>query len=822
MKLLDRIKTRLRLSLQRLRVNLIDRGDWFALLVVFGLLLMPALAFRAADWSLEMRTVVGTILVGCLFGYFLASNRYDEFFALILVLMYGVVAVVVLAGFNEPTHLVDGIYQVMFRVVQWVYDAFTGGINQDDTVFTLLVSLGFWFMAYNATWHVFRINRPWRAVLMPAVALLTNLAIYSGRASLDVYLAGFLLCVMLLLIRSATDAREALWLTSGVRVPRQVRPLLMRTGVAVAVIALLLAYLVPQRDVQERLQNFQEFLRGDLFQEISDIFSRLFTPIEADGPATADYYGTDLLSLGGAIRLGDQPVMFVQAPTDRRWYWRSRVFERYEVGRWSPSATWRVTDATIPIELLLSAEYLGTARVPVVQHFTVGNGGARLVYGAPQPKTFSLTGRIDLARLDEELGDASPVNMSVIRPLRVLETGATYTVTSMVSVATADQLRAAGTDYPEWAINPNTFLGTALSPRVVQLARSIVENARATTPYDQAKAIETWLRLNIRYNEKIAAPPPDVDPVEWFLFVQREGYCTYYATAMATMLRSLGIPARMAAGFSQGTYDPAIGQFVVRERDAHTWVEVFFPGYGWIEFEPTSSQEPVRREGDTDFAPPQEPEAQILPPTVEPTQTATPSPTPTPEATATFTPTPPDPNQQDLPPASPTPTFTPTPTPTPVIVPTVPPPAQPPSPPQTDFLQTLLAALRSALLLFLLLVLLALLLTFLYWYWEWRGMGGLSPVARAYKRLERYLPLAGLKLREQQTPEEKRRAIVQHIPSAERPVTYITRSYIRERFSPARIGGDEHEITATDEAWQDARRSILRRWLERLNPFRRG
>lgn len=278
----------------------------------------------------------------------------------------------------------------------------------------------------------------------------------------------------------------------------------------------------------------------------------------------------------------------------------------------------------------------------------------------------------------------------------------------------------------------------------------------------------------------------------------------------------------MAAGFSQGTYDPAIGQFVVRERDAHTWVEVFFPGYGWIEFEPTSSQEPVRREGDTDFAPPQEPEAQILPPTVEPTQTATPSPTPTPEATATFTPTPPDPNQQNLPPASPTPTFTPTPTPTPVIVPTVPPPAQPPLPPQTDFLQTLLAALRSALLLFLLLVLLALLLTFLYWYWEWRGMGGLSPVARAYKRLERYLPLAGLKLREQQTPEEKRRAIVQHIPSAERPVTYITRSYIRERFSPARIGGDEHEITATDEAWQDARRSILRRWLERLNPFRRG
>jgi transglutaminase-like putative cysteine protease len=814
------MKDRLERWLHRQKINLWDRGDAFGILIVCVMLLAPAFAFRAAQWPLEMRTIVPVIIFSVLFSYFLARSRYDELFTLLLIVVYGFVSILTIAGINEPTDPVTGVYNVIFRTIQWVYDGFTGGINQDDTVFTLLVGLGFWFMGYNATWHVFRVDRPWRAILLPGAALVVNMAIYTGRNSLDLYLGIFVLMALLVLVRSAMNTREENWMYSGIRVPRQVRPQLMRVGTVIAVGCLLAAWAVPRSDVQQRLESFQEFLRSNPFQEFSDLFNRLFAPIEAEGPATADYYGTELLSLTGAIRLGDQPVLFVSAPNDRRWYWRSRVFERYDTGQWTPSSTWRVTDATAPIDLILSQEYVGDRRIAVTQTFTIGSGGSRLIYAAPQPQSIDLSGRVDLVRLNESAGDSSPVNISVARPLRVLEQGTRYNVTSLISVATADELRSAGTDYPQWVINPNTYVGMSLSPRVVQLAQSIVANAGATTPYDQAKAIETWLRTNIGYNERIPAPPLDRDPVEWFLFDVKEGYCTYFATAMATMLRSLDIPARMAAGFSQGTYDAALGQYVVRERDAHTWVEVYFPGYGWIEFEPTSSEDPVIRTGDPQTAPP--PNEEVSAPTPQPSATPTVTLTPTEPPTPTPTPTLERNLQQNPDPPTPTPTPSPTPTPTPVIVPTVAPPVQPPQPPANDLLQSLLRALGVGLLLFLLALAAVLIATFLWWWWEWRGMGGLSPVARAYKRLERYVPLAGVKVSDVQTPEEKRRRIVQSLPQAERPITYITRSYTRERYAPPTIrDADGPEITNSDRAWLDARRTILQRWLARLLPWRR-
>ena len=79
------------------------------------------------------------------------------------------------------------------------------------------------------------------------------------------------------------------------------------------------------------------------------------------------------------------------------------------------------------------------------------------------------------------------------------------------------------------------------------------------------------------------------------MFDLKQGYCDYYATAMAMMLRSVGVPARAVSGYAEGIYDPEAGLYFVTERDAHTWVEVFFPEYGWIEFEPTAGESPLDR-----------------------------------------------------------------------------------------------------------------------------------------------------------------------------------------------------------------------------------
>jgi protein-glutamine gamma-glutamyltransferase len=123
-----------------------------------------------------------------------------------------------------------------------------------------------------------------------------------------------------------------------------------------------------------------------------------------------------------------------------------------------------------------------------------------------------------------------------------------------------------------------------LDQRVPQLARQIT--ASASTTYDQASAIQQYLMTRYGYTLELPRTLPR-DPVANFLFVRKQGHCEYFASAMAIMLRSLGIPARIVNGFRGGEFNDLTGSYLVRARDAHSWVEAYIPGYGWTTFDPT-------------------------------------------------------------------------------------------------------------------------------------------------------------------------------------------------------------------------------------------
>jgi transglutaminase superfamily protein/uncharacterized protein DUF4129 len=127
--------------------------------------------------------------------------------------------------------------------------------------------------------------------------------------------------------------------------------------------------------------------------------------------------------------------------------------------------------------------------------------------------------------------------------------------------------------------------------RVHDLAVKIT--AGAANNYDKARAIETYLRENIKYDESVAPPPLDVDAVDYLLFARPAGYCNYYASAMAVLARQVGIPARVASGYALGDSDQ--GVFHVIEGNAHSWPELYFGKLGWIEFEPTASKPEIIR-----------------------------------------------------------------------------------------------------------------------------------------------------------------------------------------------------------------------------------
>lgn len=158
-----------------------------------------------------------------------------------------------------------------------------------------------------------------------------------------------------------------------------------------------------------------------------------------------------------------------------------------------------------------------------------------------------------------------------------------YEGVSMVPVRNAEVLRAAAGEYPPEVRELNLGL-PELDRRVAELARQIT--AAAPTPYDKAAAIEQHLRTRFAYTLEQPSPPPE-DPLAHFLFERRAGHCEYFATAMTVMLRVLGIPARYVNGFAPGEYNDLGDDFIIRGSDAHSWVEAYFPAYGWFAFDPT-------------------------------------------------------------------------------------------------------------------------------------------------------------------------------------------------------------------------------------------
>ena len=344
-----------------------------------------------------------------------------------------------------------------------------------------------------------------------------------------------------------------------------------------------------------------------------------------------------------------------------------------------------------------------------------------------------------------------------------LRVNSQYTVTSLKSEATDEQLRVADTKYEQWISDRYLNLPATVPQRVRDKAEEVVAAAGATNNYDKAKAIETYLRQNFKYNTNITLPPAGMDRVDWFLFQGKEGYCEYYASAMVVMLRSLGIPARMAAGYAPGVYDTKTSQYIVRESSAHTWPEVYFTGYGWIEFEPTPSQAASVHQVLTDV------------PTVEPT----------PQSTVSTTPTEVDPLKQK----------------------------------NLDDRQQPLGGTDStfggdkrpiAVGLMFVLGLFAVALTWWVSWFPWSRVRQ-RRIGRAgdyYGRMLRWARLLGIGPAAHQTPYEFGESVAREVPGTALFTRSITRAYVRERFSREEL--DVSDRVASLRAWDSLRSRLFR------------
>lgn len=161
-----------------------------------------------------------------------------------------------------------------------------------------------------------------------------------------------------------------------------------------------------------------------------------------------------------------------------------------------------------------------------------------------------------------------------------------YQATSNLPILAQDRLREAAAGYPPSVLLHYLQLPQRVDPRIRELARHLTGSK--TNNYDRALAVEQYLLQNYGYTLELSRLPSR-DPLATFLFERKQGHCEYFASAMAVMLRTVGIPARIVNGFRGGDFNDITSSYVIRARHAHSWVEVYFPGSGWVTFDPTPS-----------------------------------------------------------------------------------------------------------------------------------------------------------------------------------------------------------------------------------------
>ncbi|HLQ61565.1 MAG TPA: transglutaminaseTgpA domain-containing protein [Candidatus Acidoferrales bacterium] len=286
-------------------------------------------------------------------------------------------------------------------------------------------------------------------------------------------------------------------------------------------------------------------------------------------------FGTGPAGANGSIdlryrgRLGAGVVMYVR--TGAPAYWRGLVFDTYRDGAWTASR--RETRNLPPY---VRPGFLPAPEAPnlgtFLQVFRVTRRLPGVVLAAAPLQSAYVP--VSELRLDEYGTLHSP------EPFRP---GQTYSVVSYLPDLSPRRLSEPSAE-PD-ARDPLDLDAATLSDAARRLAREAT--AGAANRYQAVAALTDFLQSRYRYSLELGRVPAGRDPVDWFLFDVRIGYCEQFATAETLLLRSLGIPARLATGYSTGDYDPVLNQAVVRERDAHAWVEAYFPGRGWVPVDPS-------------------------------------------------------------------------------------------------------------------------------------------------------------------------------------------------------------------------------------------
>jgi uncharacterized membrane protein YidH (DUF202 family) len=448
-----------------------------------------------------------------------------------------------------------------------------------------------WLVAAWAGWVVEAIGNALLAVL-PALLLNLITLSYGRNNSASIYLILGLTLVLIGVVHY--DQREQSWNKSKVAYPehksREIGRISLILAVMLVVLSAAISSLSLQRIFTRSTEARQSSNQGEsgLAKSLGivpaatstpDPFSTLRSPglprelligsgPELSGEQVMSVQVNDLASL---LRAGQLPPL----------YWRSFTYDIYTGHGWKSSAT--DEKPLLPDQAIQPDQLAGHVLIQESVNEAPGYGGS--IYSAGEPVRVSIPSSAAWRTSNDLFG---------IQASRIA-----FDIQSLIPVIDENTLRGTGQDYPSWVTQRYLALPPEVPARVKQLAIQLT--ATEPTLYDRAHAIEQYLR-KYPYTLDVPRPPANQDLVDYFLFDLRKGYCDYYASSMVVLARAAGIPARLAIGYTSGIYNENSRRFIVTQADAHSWVEVYFPGTGWVPFEPTAGLPVINRTGQPSLA----------------------------------------------------------------------------------------------------------------------------------------------------------------------------------------------------------------------------
>jgi transglutaminase-like putative cysteine protease len=466
------------------------------------------------------------------------------------------------------------------------------GLNRNVTINDALIrnmvwTLIMWLFAAWMGWYAGKRNAV--ASLLPSVLLLAAVTSYSEYKIESLW---FLVTTLLVLMGVWNYRHQTqLWKTISADYSESIRYDITQAVAFLTLVIGLFAFITPSISWQD-VRDFLRERNDNEIAEMTGVQEQLVSarPVNVQKPSLPRDH---LLESGYAqsqkivmtISTGELPPVANPSITTNapRYYWRNVTYDEYVGSGW---ITGKTTSQSYSANTPLIPGLLNGYRLVHLNVDMVEPEGRLFWSGILFSADIPMTAAWRVKPQPDLFADQSSLLQADMFAIPSTATG--YLAETYIPTATIQDLRSASTEYPDRITARYLKLPSSIPERVNNLAREITRGR--TNPYDKAKAIESYLRTNYPYDLEIPAPPEGQDVADYFLFELKRGYCDYYATAMVVLARASGLPARFVSGYAPGGYDAPNAQYVIREMNAHSWAEIYFPEIGWIEFEPTGSQ----------------------------------------------------------------------------------------------------------------------------------------------------------------------------------------------------------------------------------------